>query len=183
MQWIENYRPKTEREREDRDHLLRLDRSLIAVGREAPYHYTTSSLVVDPDKNTLLMIYHKLYRSWSWPGGHVEEGEDLFYSALRELYEETKIRNVRPLHRSPIGMELMPVAAHTRKDEPVDSHFHVNFCFGFWGDEADTLLDPDENRLWVPLDELRSFVRETPMIPLYETLIERMFETRPRASK
>ncbi|MDY6044394.1 MAG: NUDIX domain-containing protein [Peptoniphilus sp.] len=174
MHWIEDYEPKTTREEEDKDHLLRLNERLIAVDRKAPYHYTTSSLVIDPEKNSLLMIYHKIYRSWSWPGGHVEVGENLFYSALRELYEETKIRNVRPLSESPIGMELMPVSAHERKGEFVDSHFHINFCFGFWGDDRDTLLDPDENRMWVPLEELDAFVTEEHMLPVYRELIRRM---------
>ena len=115
MEWIESYEPKNEKETEDREHLLRLDPSLIATNRAAPYHYTTSSMVVDFEADKLLMIYHPIYKSFSWPGGHVEEGEALFYSALRELYEETGILYVKPLSGGPLAMELMPVAAHLRK--------------------------------------------------------------------
>lgn len=174
MDWIKNYEAKTKKEAEDKDHLLRLDERLISVDRSAPYHYTTSSMVLDREKNKLLMIYHKIYRSWSWPGGHVEEGEELFYSALRELYEETGLRHAKPLSEKPIALELMPVASHERKGEKVDSHFHINFCFGFWGEEGDTLLHPDENRMWVPVDKLDAFVAEDHMLPIYRELLERM---------
>ena len=71
-------------------------------------------------------------------------------------------------------MELMPVASHERKGERVDSHFHINFCFGFWGEEEDTLLYPDENRMWVPVDKLDAFVAEDHMLPIYRDLIQRM---------
>ena len=174
MDWIKNYKAKDKKEAEDKDHLLRLDERLISTDRNAPYHYTTSSMVLDREKNKLLMIYHKIYRSWSWPGGHVEEGEDLFYSALRELYEETGLRRAKPLSEEPIAMELMPVGSHERKGEIVDSHFHINFCFGFWGEEEDTLLSPDENRMWVPVDKLDAFVAEEHMLPIYRDLIRRM---------
>ena len=155
MDWIKNYEAKNKKEAEDKDNLLRLDERLISVDRSAPYHYTTSSMVLDREKNKLLMIYHKIYRSWSWPGGHVEEGEELFYSALRELYEETGLRRAKPLSEKPIALELMPVASHERKGEKVDSHFHAN-------------------RMWVPVDKLDAFVAEDHMLPIYRELLERM---------
>lgn len=174
MEWIESYEPKNDREAEDREHLLQLDPSLIATNRTAPYHFTTSSMVMDFEADKLLMIYHPIYKSFSWPGGHVEEGEELFYSALRELYEETGILYVKPLCEGPLAMELMPVSAHMRKGEAVDSHFHINFCYGFLGHEDDTLLEVKDNRKWVAVSELDTFVSEAHMLPLYKELIERM---------
>ncbi|MDY3118321.1 MAG: NUDIX domain-containing protein [Peptoniphilus sp.] len=174
MHWIKDYAPKNDQEAEDRSHLLRLDPALIATDRAAPYHYTTSSMVMDFDTDKLLMVYHPIYKSFSWPGGHVEEGEELFYSALRELYEETGILYVKPLAKAPLAMELMSVKAHVRKGEAVDSHFHINFCYGFIGHEDDTLLDVNENRLWVPVRELDTFVSEDHMLPIYKDLIGRM---------
>ena len=78
MEWIEAYEPKNKEEAEDREHLLQLNPALIAADRSAPYHYTTSSMVMDFDADKLLMIYHPIYKSFSWPGGHVEDGEELF---------------------------------------------------------------------------------------------------------
>lgn len=174
MEWIESYKPKNKEEAEDREHLLQLNPALIATDRSAPYHYTTSSMVMDFDADKLLMIYHPIYKSFSWPGGHVEDGEELFYSALRELYEETSIRYVKPLSEEPLAMELLPVKAHERKGEAVDSHFHINFCYGFLGHEDDTLFEANENRKWVPISELDTFVSEAHMLPIYKDLIERM---------
>lgn len=78
MEWIESYEPKNEAEAEDREHLLRLDPSLIATNREAPYHYTTSSMVVDFEADKLLMIYHPIYKSFPGPAATWKKGRISF---------------------------------------------------------------------------------------------------------
>lgn len=35
------------------------------------------------------MVKHKKRNSWEFPGGHIEEGEDIHTAAKRELIEET----------------------------------------------------------------------------------------------
>lgn len=177
MHWIKQYIAKTNKEAKDKEHLLQLPQKFIGTDRSLPYHYTTASLVMDKDKDTVLMIYHKIYNSWSWPGGHVEAGENLFYSALRELYEETGLQYVRPVSEAPFAMELMPVKKHMRKGAYVDTHFHINFCFGFFADSKDPLHKNKAGhvaRLWIPVKELATFVTEAHMLPIYTSLIERL---------
>lgn len=174
MDWIKTYEPQNAQEAEDREHLLRLNGKLIGTDRADPYHYTTSSMVFDREKGALLMIYHPIYKSWSWPGGHVEPKEDLLYAALRELYEETGIQYVKPAKKAPIGMQLLAVKPHKRKGVPVDAHFHINFTFGFFGKTEDTLLAEEKNRLWVPEGALETFVTEDHMLPIYREMLERL---------
>ena len=37
------------------------------------------------------MVYHNIYDSWSWIGGHADGSEDLRSVAMRELQEETGV--------------------------------------------------------------------------------------------
>ena len=42
------------------------------------------------------MIYHNIYNSWAWPGGHADGESDLLGVAMREVMEETGIKNLKP---------------------------------------------------------------------------------------
>ena len=39
--------------------------------------FTASAWVVNPARNKVLMIYHNIYNSWSWTGGHADGETDL----------------------------------------------------------------------------------------------------------
>ncbi|MDO5037565.1 MAG: NUDIX domain-containing protein [Tissierellia bacterium] len=171
------YRPKNPQEERDLAHLKRLDPSLVGISRDRPYHYTVSSLVLDPSGGEVLFIYHRLYKSWGWPGGHLEEGETPFEASLRELYEETGLKYVRPLGQDPVGLELLPVGDHTKKGHLVRAHMHINLCYGFVGKKRDTLLanlEETKGVSWLKKDQLAYFVTEDHMLPLYEELLGRM---------
>ena len=50
---------------------------------------TASAWVLSRDRRRVVMVYHNLYRSWSWTGGHADGGRDLLAVAMREVTEET----------------------------------------------------------------------------------------------
>ena len=39
-------------------------------------HMTTSGWVTNKDRNKILMIYHNIYDSWAWVGGHADGDEE-----------------------------------------------------------------------------------------------------------
>lgn len=50
-------------------------------------HFTVSALIIH--NNKVLLIYHKKFGIWLYPGGHVEENENPDETLIREVKEET----------------------------------------------------------------------------------------------
>ena len=54
--------------------------------------FCASAYVIDPRTKKILLVKHKKYNKWVQPGGHVIEGEVPEETAMREVYEETKLK-------------------------------------------------------------------------------------------
>ena len=94
---IEAYTPCCAQEENDRRMMLQyLDMFpdvLLRANETA--HFSASAWVVNPTHDRVLMIWHNIYKSWSWPGGHADGEDDLLSVALREVCEETGVQNAR----------------------------------------------------------------------------------------
>lgn len=94
-------------------------------------HITCSSLVLSPDRKSLLLIHHNLFQSWMPPGGHNEEAEPLFQCAAREVDEETGLPGISPylFQGVPLLLDLdtHPIPARPSKNE--GEHQHHDFLF------------------------------------------------------
>ena len=96
---IEQYIPRCEQEQRDRAVMLAfMERNADAFERSNLIaHMTTSAWVVNPGRDRVLMVYHRIYDSWSWTGGHADGERDLLSVALREVREETGVRSALSL--------------------------------------------------------------------------------------
>ena len=109
---ISQYTPWNEQEQTDKKNILSfLAENENAFLRENELaHMTASAWVVNQDRSKVLMVYHKIYDSWSWTGGHADGEIDLLSVALREVTEETGIRHVRPVSESIFSLRDWKVA-------------------------------------------------------------------------
>ena len=91
---IANYRPFNEQERRDKQVILDfLDNNGDAFLRSnLVAHMTASAWIVNPERTKTLLVYHRIFDSWSWTGGHADGEEDLLAVALREVREETGVK-------------------------------------------------------------------------------------------
>ena len=113
---IENYPPFNEQEEKDKALILGWIRNNEnAFSRENTVaHITASAWVVNKDRSKVLMVYHNIYNSWSWLGGHADEETDLLSVAIREVKEEAGISNVRPVSEEIFSLESLTVDGHVK---------------------------------------------------------------------
>lgn len=113
------------------------------------------------------MVYHNIYHSWSWLGGHADGETDLLAVAIREVKEEAGISDVRPVSEEIFSLESLTVDGHVKKGRYVSSHLHLNVTYLLEADEAEVLrIKPDENSgvRWFSLEEALAACSEPWMI-------------------
>ena len=113
---IKKYRPCNAQEQRDQALILDfLEKNGDAFLRSNLLaHMTASSWIVNPERTKTLMVYHNLYDSWSWTGGHADGEGDLLSVALREAQEEAGVRP-RPVLERPFSLETLCVEGHVKR--------------------------------------------------------------------
>ena len=182
MSWIEEikeYVPYNDQEAADKEAILyAISNFNNLLTRENPLaHITSSGYIVNKDKSKVLMIYHNIYNSWSWTGGHADGDEDLLYVAIKEAKEETGVKNIKALDKKIFSLDVLPVPAHIKKGKNIASHLHLSVAYLLEADEDDELIiKEDENSgvKWIPIDEVSIYSTEEDMIKLYEKFNEKI---------
>ena len=145
---IEKYRPYNEQEEMDQPLILNwIKNEKDAFLRENKIaHITASAWVVNKDRSKVLMVYHNIYHSWSWLGGHADGERDLLKVAVREVMEESGLKQVRPVAEEVYSLEILTVDGHVKRGVYVPSHLHLNVTYLLEADEHGQLrVKEDEN--------------------------------------
>ena len=145
---IENYKSFNEQEEMDRQLILNwIKNNDNAFSRENTVaHMTASAWVVNKDRSQVLMVYHNIYNSWSWLGGHADGETDLLQVAIREVKEEAGISNVWPVSEEIFSLESLTVDGHVKKGRYVSSHLHLNVTYLLEADSEEAVsIKADEN--------------------------------------
>ena len=140
-------------------------------------HFTTSIWTVNKERTKTLMVYHNIYDSWSWIGGHADGEEDLCVVAMRELQEETGVKFARLVSEEILSLETLTVGGHMKRGQYVSSHLHFNLTFLAEADEKEALVvNEDENQAvkWWTFEEALQVSSEPWMVErVYKKLIEK----------
>ena len=147
-QLVEAYVPYNEQEERDRELILeQIDSGRdILTRNNKNAHITVSGWVVSPDRKKVLMAYHNIYRSWAWLGGHADGEQDLLQVAVREVKEESGLKQVRPVTDAVYSLEILTVDGHVKKGAYVPSHLHLNVTYLLEAEEGEGLhIKEDEN--------------------------------------
>lgn len=175
---IKNYRPVNEQEACDQLTMLRfLEKNPDCLNRSNQIaHFTASIWTVNQERTKSLMVYHNLYRSWSWIGGHADGDENLSSVAMRELREETGVTHAVLVSPDIFSVEILTVCGHRKNGKYVPCHLHLNVTYLAEADEAEELVvNEEENQAvkWWTFEDVLKVSREPWMIErVYRKLIE-----------
>ena len=176
---IENYIPVNEQEEKDKKIMLDYMKfnSDYLIRENEIAHFTTSIWTVNKERTKTLMVYHNIYDSWSWIGGHADGEEDLSLVALRELKEETGVENAMLVSKDIFSLEILTVDGHMKKGKYVPSHLHFNVTFFAEADETQMLVvNEEENKgvKWFSFEDAINASSEAWMVErIYKKLIEK----------
>ncbi len=175
---LKNYIPYNAKEAVDKEAMLAfMERNPDALLRtNLNGHFATSAWVVNKDRTKVLMIYHNIYNSWSWAGGHADGESNLMAVARREIEEETGLAELKPLCDGIFAINVLCVEPHIKKGQHIAAHLHLDVEYLFEADDTLPLrVKPDENSAvgWVNITDIDTAVTEEKMKPIYALLVEK----------
>ncbi len=174
---IENYTPINVQESRDKEIMLKyIKNNPNYLNRDNLIgHFTTSIWTVNKERTKTLMVYHNIYDSWSWIGGHADGIEDLSSVAMRELTEETGVSHATLVSKDIFSLEILPVSGHEKKGEYVPTHLHFNVTYLAETKECEDLtVNEKENQAvkWWTFDEALQVSKEPWFVEhIYKKLI------------
>ena len=177
---LEQYHPYNEQEERDKKVMLQLLKTQpdIFTRENEVAHFTASSWLLNREHTKVLMIYHNIYHSWAWTGGHADGEEDLLAVAIREAQEETGVKEIQTVDDAIFSIETLTVDGHEKRGRYVPSHLHLNVTYLLEADEAEVLrIKPDENSgvKWFLLEEALEACSEPWMVKrIYKKLNEKL---------
>jgi len=173
---IAHYACKNEQERCDRSIMLDFIKACddVTTRNNQIAHFTASPWIINSTKTKALMIYHNIYDSWGWCGGHLDGDDDALAVAVKEGKEETGLSQLQIISDQPIAIDILPVHGHWKNGRYISSHLHFNLTYLCMADEAAVLKNkPDENSAaaWFAFTDIFQAVSEEAMKPIYDKLI------------
>ena len=139
LEQLKMYQPYNEQEENDKDVMLSLleKETDIFFRENKSAHFTASAWLVNKEHTKVLMIYHNIYNSWAWTGGHADGEQDLLSVAIKEAKEETGVEKILPVIKDIFSIEILTVDGHIKRGSYVPSHLHLNVTYLLEADEED----------------------------------------------
>lgn len=175
---ITEFKPGSAQEQADQQTFLRFinNNPDVLLRENKIAHLTSSALIFNASRDKLLMIYHNIYQSWSWTGGHADGEADLLQVAIREAKEETGLKEVTAVVDKIISLDILPVFGHFKNNQPVSAHLHLSVAYLLSASEDEPLMiKPDENSgvRWIAVNELANYVSEPHMQVVYDKILNK----------
>lgn len=176
---VREYEPVNDQETADQKAFISLlkNQKGIWTRDNTMAHLTASAWIVNQNLDKVLMIFHSIYNSWSWTGGHADGETDLLKLAINEAKEETGVETVSALRPKPFALEVLTVDGHYKHGQFVSPHLHYNVTYLLRADDHQLLKhNPNENSdvAWFSLEAAVEASNEPYMRGIYKKLNKKL---------
>lgn len=177
---IQSFKPSDKQEESDKNIILNyidIFSNNILTRDNKIAHLTSSGFVVNYSFDKVLMIYHKIYDTWTWTGGHADGESNLLYTSIKEAIEETGLEKVKTVTKEIASLDILPVWGHLKNSEYVSAHLHLNASFILLADENESLkINTKETNgvMWIDINDIEKYSKEPEVIKVYYKLIKKM---------
>lgn len=116
-------------------------------------HFSAGGLLIN-SKNEILLIHQTARNEWAFPKGTMEEGEEPYSTAIRELHEETGYQNIELLDKEPFFTDHYMIT-HPKTGEEVDKTVYY-FLFKLTSEEfkqTKEMVDESIEVSWMSIDK------------------------------
>jgi 8-oxo-dGTP pyrophosphatase MutT (NUDIX family) len=181
LKQIRNYKTYNKQEKKDKNIFLKyLTEFDNYLNRKNEYgHLCSSAFVLNENRDKILMIYHNIYDSWGWLGGHADGDSDLLHVAIKEVKEESGLTTVNPISKEIFTLDTLPVLGHEKRGKYVPAHVHLSIAYLLEGrEDEDIRINERENSgvKWIPIEKMIEMSTEPFMQYVYDKGIMKMKE-------
>lgn len=134
-------------------------------------HITCSAWIINSTYDHILLTHHAKMNIWLQLGGHIEpEDKSVFLGALREAYEESGLKSIKPISKEIFDLDVHFIPAYKETPE----HYHYDIRFIFQSDNLAELIISEESKdlKWFSFDDFRKKIDEWSMLRMLDKTIK-----------